>query len=129
MILTRMSKLFLFSNLIFLMAACNQNEGHPPALKLSNSDTDNLVFVKSSCTRCHDKSTNAFGPSIYALAEKFSADDIPTLVESVKDGKRSNELTWGTAKKPASDYTRQEIKSVIEWMLGFNDQPTQGLTQ
>ena len=82
---------------------------------------EELLVIKSTCSRCHDISDNFFGPSISEISGKYSNADIKDLVKIVSKGKKAKDLIWGSAPKNAREYSEEEIRTVVEWMVNFSN--------
>ena len=80
--------------------------------------TEQMLAFRSICMSCHQLTAKTLGPSIEDISAKHKNTDINRLVATVKAGRQPGELTWGNTPMPPSFLPEEEIKNVIEWMLG-----------
>lgn len=82
------------------------------------TQADQMTAMKSGCMGCHQPDKATVGPAIKDIAAKFgSSADVDALVDTVKAGKTADQLTWGKVPMPASPAPRDDVRTVVEWML------------
>lgn len=104
-------------------------------IKSATKQVEKLVsvgerLVKSSdCDLCHNETDSSVGPSYEAIAERYIAtpDVITQLVGKVIDGGSGN---WGAKMMtPHPDLLRSDGEYMIQYILGFNDDNNDLLSQ
>ena len=78
---------------------------------------DQGAALRSGCLGCHQLAVKTVGPAIQDIAKKFSPADIDQLVQTVKNGKDGDQLSWGSTPMPANAAPEADIRAALTWML------------
>lgn len=77
-----------------------------------------LALIEGSdCRTCHQNDAPLIGPSYKDVAEKYSEDDIDTLVSHIIDGSKG---IWGEIPMtPHPDLDTESAKSMVKYILSL----------
>jgi cytochrome c len=78
------------------------------------------LAMQSGCLGCHKTDMKLVGPAFKDIAAKYADDAtaVDRLVNKVKSGSKPGEpLVWGSAMMPPSPASKENVKSVIEWIM------------
>ena len=94
-----------------LMAGCEKQK-EEAQVKI---DVKEFVGIKG-CPYCHDMRRPLFGPSFYAISERYSKKDEDLLVESILKGSKGK---WGKNAMPPQKVTEEEARLIVRWILNL----------
>jgi len=78
---------------------------------------DKATAINSGCFGCHQIDNKTVGPAIKDIAKKHKNTDLEQLVQTVKNGKSGDQLSWGKTPMPPNAAPEENIRKVIKWML------------
>jgi cytochrome c len=88
------------------------------------SDAPGLAILRSSnCFNCHSFDSKVIGPSFKDINRKYPSTrgNIDLLVKSIAEGSSG---VWGNVPMPKHpEFTREEIREMVQWMLQLKAQP------
>ncbi len=85
-----------------------------------NAFADEALFKKSNCTTCHNMEKKTVGPSLKAIAAKYSGDATAQakLEAKVRSGGKG---VFGTMDMPktGANVSDADIKAIVSWILAI----------
>jgi len=92
--------------------------------KITEEEPRAITLMKTStCFSCHSSRNNLIGPSFVRIANKYnySKETVDALTQKIMLGSTG---IWGELKMPSNtDLKPEEIKEVVSWILGSNQDP------
>lgn len=87
-----------------------------------------VLLESSDCLACHAKDRQSVGPSLLAVAERYSASAIGLLTQKVIDGGGG---VWGREHVMSAhpQLSRADAEEMIRYILALNDAPVPMATQ
>ncbi|MBV2126099.1 MAG: c-type cytochrome [Candidatus Thiodiazotropha endolucinida] len=83
---------------------------------------DQTLAMRSGCMGCHKADAKLVGPAFKDVAAKYGgeAGAVDRLAAKVKAGSTPGEsLIWGTTAMPPSQASLDDIKGVLNWVMGM----------
>ncbi|WP_290650108.1 c-type cytochrome [Aquisalimonas sp.] len=82
-------------------------------------DEARSLHERNGCVNCHAADERVVGPSHAEIAERYTLDDLPQLVEKVRQGGSGN---WGAIPMvPHPRVSEEEIEVIVRWILTEHD--------
>lgn len=96
----------------------------PPLTEnFGNSPENNpglFLIREGACFDCHQWKTELVGPAFSSIALKYRTEDTGQLVTGIIKGSVNK---WGNEQMPAQDFSPEQTKMMVEWLLENGKEP------